>query len=324
MSIFPIQQGLFKYDVVDYYAILGCPLDATPQQIRQSYLKIAFRLHPDTSRAVSTSEQSQASKLFSKFVNPAYEILSREASRTEHLLIASQTARNLIGGEKLIFTNPESQQLQGAKQNLELVYRKILAPLSKDLYQDFSTVFPKIAQISEYNLIFLLGKSNVTPANPRANLNAATVIQPRETVVDPSPSPRRSASPSPPSASPSPVPAPEVAESISPFEKSLRRAQEDYDRHNYDQAISELRSALQLNPKNAQAHFLLGMAYLKNKMLTMAKVHIKTAGELDPTDPRVVIAKKELDKETNSNTNSGDGKSSQGGFFGTLFGNKKK
>ena len=183
MSIFPIQQGLFQYDVVDYYAILGCPLDATPQQIRQSYLKIAFRLHPDTSKAGSSEEQSQAAKLFSKFVNPAYEVLSREASRTEYLLIASQTARNLSNGEKLTFTSPESQQLQAAKQNLELVYRKILTPLSKDLYQDFKTVFPKIAQISEYNLIFLMVKGNVPSASPRANPSAATVVQPRETAA---------------------------------------------------------------------------------------------------------------------------------------------
>ncbi|MFM1841698.1 MAG: hypothetical protein RLZZ490_431, partial [Cyanobacteriota bacterium] len=283
MSIFPIQQGLFKYDVVDYYAILGCPLDATPQQIRQSYLKIAFRLHPDTSKAASSEEQSQASKLFSKFVNPAYEILSREASRTEHLLIASQTARNLIGAEILTFTSPESQQLQAAKQNLELVYRKILTPLSKDLYQDFKTVFPKIAQISEYNLIFLLAKGNVTPASARPTPNPATVIQPRETIS--SAMPRRSPASS---AATEPTSSPEPVETISPFEKSLRRAQENYDRHQYDQAISELREALKINPKSAQAHCLLGMSYLKNKMLTMAKVHIKTAGELAPTDPMVV------------------------------------
>jgi len=319
MSIFPIQQGLFKYDVVDYYAILGCPLDATPLQIRQSYLKIAFQLHPDTSKATSSQEQSQASKLFSKFVNPAYEILSREASRTEHLLIAGQTARNLSNGEKLTFTSPESQQLQGAKQNLELVYRKILTPLSKDLYQDFKTVFPKIAQISEYNLIFLLGKEGVMPTKARPS--AATVVQPRETVA-PS-SPRRSP-PSPTISHHPPSSPPDPVENISPFERSLRRAQENYDRHNYDQAISELREALKSDPKNAQAHCLLGMSYLKNKMLTMAKVHIKTAGELAPTDPRVVIAKQELAKQTTSGSSRGGEKSNQGGFFGTLFGNKKK
>jgi curved DNA-binding protein CbpA len=294
-------------------------LDATPQQIRQSYLKIAFQLHPDTSKAASPIEQSQASKLFSKFVNPAYEILSREASRTEHLLIASQTARNLSNAGTLTFDNPESQQLRAAKQNLELVYRKILTPLSKDLYQDFKTVFPKIAQLSEYNLIFLLAKGNVAPAKVSPKPSTATVVQPRETVV--SPSMGRPNNSSPPSVPPTP---PEPAETLSPFERSLRRAQENYDRHNYDQAISELREALKVNPKSAQAHSLLGMAYLKNNMLTMAKVHIKTAGELDPTDPRVVIAKKELAKQTNSGSSKGDEKSSQGGFFGTLFGNKKK
>ncbi|MGA1623063.1 MAG: J domain-containing protein [Synechocystis sp.] len=314
MSTFPIQQGLFKYDVVDYYAILGCPLDATPQQIRQSYLKIAFRLHPDTSKAGSSEAQSQASKLFSKFVNPAYEVLSREASRTEHLLIINQTARNLSMGDRPTFTSPESQQLQAAKQNLELVYRKILTPLSKDLYQDFKTVFPKIGQISEYNLIFLLVKGNVGPASARAQSSSATVIQPRESAPTSSPA-RPTAETAPP---------PEPVESMTPFERSLRRARENYERHNYDQAISELREALKMNPKDAQAHGLLGLSYLKNQMLTMAKVHIKTAGELAPNDPMIIMAKKELAKQTSSGSSKGESKSSQGGFFSTLFGNKKK
>lgn len=320
MNRFPVQQGLFKYDVVDYYAILGCPLDATPQQIRQSYLKIAFQLHPDTAKNKSPEEQKLASKLFSKFVNPAYEILSRDASRTEHLLIASQTARNTISSEQLTFTSPESQQLQAAQQNLELVYRKILTPLSKDLYQDFKTVFPKIGQISEYNLIFLIAKSKMP--TPKVNAaSAATVIQPRDAA--PPPVSRRSPS-APPASSPAAKTPSEPVESVSPVERSLRRAQEEYDRHRYDQSISELREALKIDPKNAQAHCLLGMAYLKSNMLTMAKVHIKTAGELAPSDPRVVIAQKELAKQTSSGSSKGGEKASQGGFFGTLFGNKKK
>lgn len=317
MSLFPIQQGLFSYDVVDHHAILGCPLDATPQEIRKSYLKIAFQLHPDTSKAANDEERVLAAKLFSKFVNPAYEVLTRENDRKEHLLILQQTASNLASLGTLTFSQAESQQLQGAKQNLELVYRKVINPLSKDLYGDFKTVFPKIAQLSEYNLIFLMVKGENT--SKRAVYQKT--IPPTETVssMDQGQSPQQRPTPTPQKNSTVPP-----VDTASPFEKSLRRAQENFDRHQYDKAISELKSALKTNPKDAQAHCLLGMSYLKNNMMTMAKVHIGSAVKLAPGDPKVMAAKKELAKHTSSGSSQGGSKSSQGGFLGGLFGGKKK
>ncbi|MBE9203669.1 J domain-containing protein [Synechocystis salina LEGE 06099] len=314
MSLFPIKQGLFSYDVVDHHAILGCPLDATPQEIRKSYLKIAFQLHPDTSKAANEEEQALAAKLFSKFVNPAYEVLSRENDRKEHLLILQQTVSNLASMGQLSFSSTESQQLQGAKQNLELVYRKVVTPLSKGLYEDFKTVFPKIAQVSEYNLIFLMVKGENASARPVFQ----TSVSSKETVPPVPVVPGRSPQTPPSSVNNSP------AEDLSPFEKSLRRAQEHFDRRQYDKAIAELKSALKTDPKNAQAHCLLGMAYLKNNMMTMAKVHIGSAVKLDPNDPKVMVAKKELAKHTSASSSQGGAKSSQGGLFGGLFGGKKK
>jgi len=326
MSLFPIKQGLFAYDVVDHYAILGCPVDATPQEIRKSYLKIAFQLHPDTSKATNDEERRLAAKLFSKFVNPAYEVLTRENDRKEHLLVLQQTVSNVSAVGTPTFSNDGSQQLQGAKQNLELVYRKVVTPLSKGLYEDFKTVFPKIAQLSEYNLIFLMVKGELSSARQVYQ----KTVPPQESV--PAMAQGRSGRdplrgmPQPQGATPQKNPTVPPAENISPLEKSLRRAQENYDRHQYDKAISELKSALKTDPKNAQAHCLLGMAYLKNNMLTMAKVHIGSAVKLAPSDPNVMAAKKELAKQTSSFGSQGEkgSKSSQGGFLGGLFGGKKK
>ncbi|WP_228025752.1 tetratricopeptide repeat protein [Synechocystis salina] len=195
---------------------------------------------------------------------------------------------------------------------MELVYRKVVTPLSKGLYEDFKTVFPKIAQVSEYNLIFLMVKGENASARPVFQ----TSVSSKETVppVVPGRSPQETSSP----VNPSPV------EDLSPFEKSLRRAQENFDRRQYDKAIAELKSALKTDPKNAQAHCLLGMAYLKNNMMTMAKVHIGSAVKLDPNDPKVTAAKKELAKHTSAGSSQGGAKSSQGGLFGGLFGGKKK
>ncbi len=317
MSRFSIQQGLFNYDVVDHFAILGCSLDATPKQIRQNYLKIAYLLHPDTCKAEADADKQTAAKLFSKLVNPAYEALSREATRTESILIATQTARNLTEAQ-LIFKSSSSQELLAATIGPELVYHKVVTPLAQNLYDDFQAVLNKIGQLSEFNLIYLhLKDASPTKSGPPAR-SAATNTSSSEPSTTPKSSPQSTTVPGKSSDSPSPPP-----DQRSRLEKVLDRAQELYDNRQYDKAISELRTALKQEPKNGHAHSLLGLSYLQNNMLTMAKVHIKTAGELAPTDPLVVLAKRELAKQTNIDTKSRQ-KDSQGGFLGTLFGNKKK
>lgn len=313
MISFPLKQGLFQYDLMDHYAILGAPLDATPQQIRQAYLKVAYRLHPDTCKVAGEGDKKLAAKLFSKLVNPAYEALSREASRTEYLLIASQTARNVRDeAEKIARLNANTQKLWAAKNNPELVYRQILQLLTQELYSgDLSQIFPKIVQLSELNLVFLLLKGERTN-----RVRPPAQAQPRVTVVQSTPLEASGA-----------VHAPPPAPKLSPQEAHLRRANEYFEKNQFNQAISELRELLKLEPKNAEAHCLLGLSYLKSKMLTMAKVHIKTASELDPSNPRILLAKRELDQQSTAGSSQSDSKTtSKGTFLGGLFGGggKKK
>ena len=314
MAVFPIPQGLFKYEVVDHHAILGAPLDADFPQIRKCYLKIAYQLHPDTCKAESEANKKRAAKYFSRLVNPAYEALSRENSRAEHLLIATQTAKNLTGDiSKITLANADVRTLFEAKNNLDLAYRKLINPLVPELYKDLEQVLAKIAHLSEINLIYLLLKSQSPTPQPIARSaasSAATVIQPFDA--------------SPASPSETPESAPEVPK-MSGKELSFRRAQSYYDRGDYNEAIAQLRDVLKLDPKNSQAHCLLGMAYLKSNMLTMAKVHINTASELNPYDPQVVSAKRELEKSnTTSHQKKTEDQTPKSGLFGGLFGGKKK
>ncbi len=306
MVSFPVKQGLFKYDVMDNHAILGSPLDATSAQIRQSYLKIAYLLHPDTTKAETEADRELASKIFSKLVNPAYEVLSRDQDRTEHLLIASQTARNLTDDRQLIVqSNADTQKLWAAKNNSELVYRQLMTALGKDLYADLSQVFKKIAQVSELNVVFLLLKSE-SPTRVIAQAQTAVAESTRPAINS------------------TVVQAETPAPKLSPVETYLQRAREYFDKQLYSQAIAELREVLKLNPKESQAHTLLGLSYLKSNMITMAKVHIKTAAELDPQNPQLILAKRELAKHTSSGTDKSTNKDKKGGFLGGFFGGKKK
>src|SRR5260370_952085 len=51
----------------------------------------------------------------------------------------------------------------------------------------------------------------------------------------------------------------------------------------FDQAIVLLKQEVQTNPKNAEAHMLLGVAYLGNGMTALADQELNTALVLDPS-----------------------------------------
>ncbi|MGB6300370.1 MAG: J domain-containing protein, partial [Rivularia sp. (in: cyanobacteria)] len=81
---FQIERGLFKYDFIDYHAILCVRVDADASEIRKRYLKIARRLHPDSCAKAGDEEKRLASELLSKLVNPAYEHLHQDKNHAEH------------------------------------------------------------------------------------------------------------------------------------------------------------------------------------------------------------------------------------------------
>lgn len=68
----------------NHYEILGVPENATTQQIKVSYRKLALQFHPDRLPPDATSEDKQAAhKSFTK-IGHAYEILSDETRRQEY------------------------------------------------------------------------------------------------------------------------------------------------------------------------------------------------------------------------------------------------
>jgi tetratricopeptide (TPR) repeat protein len=313
MVDFPVKQGLFRYNMMDHHAILGAPLDMGGPEIRQRYLKIAHLLHPDTCKLKNESEKRRAIQLFSKLVNPAYEILSREASLTEQVLVISQIAKGLIPEQdKITLTNEDSQQLLQAKHKLDLVYHQLLHPLITDLYGDLETVFEKIAHISELNLIYLMMKSGQSISVKTQSLTTvSSPVRPKSDATFVTQSAPLKEEPK------------KETPKTTPQETYYRRAQEQYDRGNYSEAIAELREVLKLDPKDSKAHCLLGLSFLKNKMATMAKVHINMAWELNRQDPMIVMAKKELDKVIPPDNKKEDSKSTKSDCLADFSGARK-
>lgn len=294
---FSIQQGLFQFDLIDHHAILGVSLDANAQQIRQRYLKIAYRLHPDTCKAKNEAEKRKASQILSKWVNPAYEQLSKEKSRLEYLLVLSQMGKKLaLEPRKITLESEPAQKLSQAGVNIDLVYQKLLKSLISTQYTALDQVIASIAQISELNLVYLMlkqGQDNQGKTKP-----AIKEIRESKTKKV------------------------EKEANASPLTAYIRRAQDCLDNNDFTRAIAELRDALKREPNHSTCHGLLGLAYLKQNQLTMAKVHINKAWQSNPKDPVALKAKQELDKLIPSDNQSKT--SGNGGILGGLFGGKKK
>ena len=61
----------------DYYAILGVPRNATPEEIKEAYRRLAKEYHPDK------NPSPEAEEMF-KLINEAYQVLSDPAKRAEY------------------------------------------------------------------------------------------------------------------------------------------------------------------------------------------------------------------------------------------------
>lgn len=309
---FPIKQGLFQFDLIDHYAILGVPIDADSKEIRQRYLKIAYRLHPDTCRANNPVEKEQAGQLFSKLVNPAYEHLSREQSRVEFRLVIAQIGKGLAQNfSKTTLVSEPAKKLIQTSSNIESVYRKLIQPLAVDQYLTLDGAYLKIAQISELNLVYLM------LTEEQAHRKTATFIG--ASALSTSATQTHSGT----------TETPKSSEELGAISSYLRRAQDALKAENYSQVILEIRDALKIEPNHSTCHALLGLAYLRQNQTAMARVHINQALKANPNDPIAIQSKKELDQTLNPNIamQGGQGKkdnTKDGKNFWTLFNGKKK
>lgn len=309
-----INQGLFKVDFADHYAVLGIPVDSEIKDIRKRYLKIARSLHPDSLSSASETEKQQATEILSKLVNPAYEKLSQEQEWTEYGIVLRLKGQQLgRQAEAIAGVGELATQLISAK-NLEEAYKTSVQSLAETQYQNLNELLGTIGQISELNLVYLVRK--------HGQLEASSQMRQPVTAQVGHPHP----------ANPPSTFTPVTAPKTSPIEQSYRRAEEFLNRDNLAGAILELRDALQIDPNNARCHGLLGLIYLRQNQPTMAKIHVNKALQIDPTETNALKTRQQLEKGTpakagakpgvnNSKNNKPD--KPGGGLFG-LFGGKKK
>ncbi|MEH2169209.1 MAG: DnaJ domain-containing protein [Nostoc sp.] len=316
---FKIDRGLFKYDFIDHHAVLCVPVDADVKEIRKRYLQVARRLHPDSSFTETAAKKHLGNELLSKLVNPAYEKLSGDRTRTEYILILSQIGKRLVQESTSVTLNTDLAKQLVEAANIDHFYKTAIAKLAQTQYDSLEQAQQVIAQASELNLVYLMrsaGKASAAPPPAQSKVQSAT------------PQPN-----TPKNTAPAPTPAPAKEDLI--VEQYIRRAQSLIDKNQFAPAKVELQEALKLEPKNSRCHSLIAMVYLKQNQLKMAKIHFDNALKLDPSDETALQWKPKIDKalgqqpsdrKVTSSPNNGDKQpdKSGSGLFGGLFGGKKK
>ncbi len=309
-----IDRGLFKYDFIDHHAILCIPVDADVKDIRKRYLQIARRLHPDSSAISTATEKQLASELLSKLVNPAYETLTGERTRTEYTIVLSQMGKRLVHESASVELNSDLSRQLAAAPNIDLIYKNAIAKIAATQYDSLQQSIQAIAQISELNLVYLMRSAGKVSTAPPAAKHPGNSGTSKSTTAPP----------------PAPV------KEDSPAEQYIRRAQGLIEKNQFAQAKVELQDALKLEPRNSQCHSLIALVYLKQNQLKMAKIHFDNALKLDPKDQAALTWKPKIEKalgQQSSNpkvtsppqtgTKQPD-KPGGGSLFGGLFGGKKK
>lgn len=312
-----IDRGLFKYDFIDHHAILCVPVDAQVKDVRKRYLQIARRLHPDSTAITSAEEKQLANELLSKLVNPAYEKLSAERSRTEYIIILSQIGKRLVQESTAVEWSSDVAKQLATAPDIDHFYKSAIAKIAATQYDSLQKSISVIAQISELNLVYLMRSAGKVATAPPSSAKP------------PSSSGTARANTAPP-------PPPPPPKEDSAVEQYVRRAQSLIDKNQLAQAKVELQDALKLEPKNSRCHSLIALVYLKQNLLKLAKVHFDNALKLDPKDETALTWKPKIEKALGQQSSGSkvtspphDGtkqpdKSGGGGLFGGLFGGKKK
>ncbi|MDB9526870.1 DnaJ domain-containing protein [Oscillatoria sp. CS-180] len=299
----------------DPYAILGVAVTADERRISKRYRQVAKQLHPDQQMQADEDARKFANQTLTQLVNPAYQRLKQDKGRDETLATLRFKVRRLSREEKLIPSRDLAKRLsQVDEAEVEVLYENFLAELSDAQHTSVESFTEQTLAIAELNLTYLQ-RTLKTPVirNKRAGLVPAASVN---------------ATPTPMGGDGTATPVKEEPPQVDYAQRHVIRAKTYIASKCFPEAIRELQDAVRIEPENSNYHTMLGQAYLMQKMVGMAKVHIRHALKLDAQNPiaRKYAKQLELDiqrpqaKDNKQSKTNGHRKS--GGLFS--FFNRKR
>jgi len=304
-----VDRGLFSSDFIDHHAVLGISVEADSKIVRKRYLKIARRLHPDSSAITNDDERQLAKELLSKLVNPAYEKLSNKQDEKEYKLLLDLKGKQLNQQQDtVVISCPLAQKLAGSG-NIKKAYEEAVESLSEQQYESLSECLEITGQISELNMVYLMRRQGGKDFFDDPGIEEGEEERKRREEEERK---RREEKE-------------REQRKRDLVERAIGRAKEKESRGDFSGAIRELREAIQMNPlhpKVATCHSRLANLYLNIKQPTMAKIHARKALETNPQDE---LARAILDRlEGKNKKKEQQPQKGKSGIFSGLFGGKKK
>ncbi len=290
----------------DPYAVLGVSVAADDRRILKRYRHVAKQLHPDGQVGSDEAVRLFTEQVFTRLVNPAYQQLKQEKTRSEAVATLRFRVRRLHKRDQFNPSSAEAQQLLAANDpEVEVMYEQSLTQVATTQYDSPEQFQHTTNVLNELNLVYLRRKmGDLVIREKRTGLVAAPDAKQQVSIakVETAESP------------PTPV---------NYADRHAQRAQEYMKKANYALAVQELRDAIKIEPNSSDYHCLIGQAYLMQKMTGMAKVHFRQALRLNSRNatarkyaPQVGLDLRELDPPAGS-------KSSQNkGLFG-IFARKR-
>jgi tetratricopeptide (TPR) repeat protein len=304
-----LERDLVRHNSSDYFAVLGSPVTADSYQIRQRYLNLARTLHPDVPVRSLQSEDSEphnkdkACEYLAKLVNPAYDSLMQARERAEYNALVKLIARRLMRGDlKLTPKSEAAQKLMRSPSTSH--YVQSVEEIAKLQYNSLDKVLEYTDQLSELNLVYALYQEGYYPSISDL---PDSIPQPDPNQVGLSVWHANTLSTHKPK---------KVSSHPGARSKMYIRSAEAYiHKKQWTMALCDLRAALQIDHTSSRCHALLGVVYLNQQLLGMAKVSFQRALKLNPKEP---LALGHLNQYARMLRNASAKNQKGSGFFGWL------
>jgi curved DNA-binding protein CbpA len=270
-----IDRGIAQQGLDDHYAVLGVPITATPLQVRDRYLVIAKKLHPDVTN-LTKEERDVGNRFFARMVNPAYFALNKARERAEYSNVLKLVAKRMVKrSQKVIIQSEIAKAL--AKSPTQENYEKAVRMVAAVQYQKIGRMLDHAGDISELNLVYLLCRDGyahlIERGSPEDTKKPAPAKQEWQTVRGEETRIQK------------PIPAPGAPINSSSFAQYLKSAETAIQNKEWSVALKDLRNALKINDRDSRCHALMGVVYLNQKFPAMAKTSFEEALKYNPKEP---------------------------------------
>jgi curved DNA-binding protein CbpA len=251
----------------DPYAVMGLSVTADDRRVLKRYRDLAKLLHPDRYVSAEADVRSLATQLFSKMVGPAYQKLKQDKGRAENLAMLRFRVRRLTREQTFDPRSDIARELMGkSSAHIDVFYEQAIARLGDDQYQPLEQFARITSQLDELNLVYLRLKMG-EPIIREKRTGIVSAKPPIVTQTVPVGTAQTDAKPT-----------------VDYAQRHYERAQTYANNSKWSEVVRELKDALKLDASRSNYHALLAVAYLKQDLPTMGRVHCRQALKLNPND----------------------------------------